>query len=64
MKIILGSQNPSKRRSLELALSELQINDVEIICLDSKFDVNSKPIGYEIIRDYMKMNTFMLLHMT
>lgn len=50
MNILLGSNNPSKKRSLELALKELDINDFNIICLDAQSNVHSKPIGFEIIR--------------
>lgn len=50
MKIILGSKNPSKKQALEEALGELGFNDLDIICVDSSSNVNSKPIGYEIIR--------------
>lgn len=50
MKILLGSNNPSKKRSLELALKELNIKDFNIICFDVESGVHSKPIGFEIIR--------------
>lgn len=50
MKILLGSQNPSKYQSLELALLDLDIRDYEIISYDVSSGVSSKPIGYEIIR--------------
>ena len=50
MVILLGSKNPSKKRALEKALEKLQITDYEIISYDAQSSVNSKPIGYEIIR--------------
>jgi len=50
MNILLGSENPSKKRAVELALVELGMKDYNIICLSSESDVPSKPIGYEIIR--------------
>lgn len=50
MVILLGSKNKSKRMSLELALDTLQIKDYEILSFDVPSGVNSKPIGYEIIR--------------
>ena len=50
MVILLGSKNKSKRMSLELALDTLQIRDYEILSFDVPSGVNSKPIGYEIIR--------------
>lgn len=34
MKIILGSNNISKKKSVMLALSEFGIIDYEIICVD------------------------------
>jgi len=50
MIILLGSKNPSKKRALEKALKKLQIKDYEIISYNAQSSVNSKPIGYEIIR--------------
>lgn len=50
MKIILGSENPSKKRAIELALRELGVSEVEIICVKSEPSVSSRPIGYEIIK--------------
>lgn len=50
MVILLGSKNPSKKRSLEKALIELEIEDFDVKCIDSDSGVNSNPIGYEIIR--------------
>ena len=50
MVILLGSKNKSKRMSLELALDTLQIKDYQILSFDVPSGVNSKPIGYEIIR--------------
>lgn len=50
MIIFLGSINQSKKRSLKMALLELGIDEFDIKCFDSASSVNSKPIGYEIIR--------------
>jgi len=50
MVILLGSQNPSKEKALKRALEKLQITDYEIISYNAQSNVNSKPIGYEIIR--------------
>jgi len=58
MNILLGSKNPSKKRAVELALQELGINDYNIECIDSKSDVPSKPIGYEIIRGADNRNQY------
>ena len=49
MIILLGSKNPSKKRALEKALKKLNMK-AKIISFDAQSDVNSKPIGYEIIR--------------
>jgi inosine/xanthosine triphosphatase len=50
MNIILTSTNPSKKRSLEMALKELNINGFKITCIRVDSNVPSKPIGFEIIR--------------
>lgn len=50
MKILLGSTNPSKKQSLELALAKLRLDDYEIIEYPAKSNVPSRPIGFEIIR--------------
>jgi inosine/xanthosine triphosphatase len=50
MNIILTSLNPSKKRSLEMALKDLNIDGFEITCIKVNSNVPSKPIGFEIIR--------------
>lgn len=50
MKILLSSENPSKKKSLEEALKKLDINNYEIFSFKVDSGVDSKPIGYEIIR--------------
>ena len=50
MKILLSSENPSKKIALEEALIKLNIVDYEIIPFKVDSGVDSKPIGYEIIR--------------
>lgn len=50
MIILLGSKNPSKLNSLEIALKKLNFSEYEIITYDAPSSTNSKPIGYEIIR--------------
>ena len=50
MRILLGSKNESKRKSLEKALYELEVKDYEIISYDVESGTNSKPIGFEILR--------------
>ena len=50
MIILLGSNNPSKKRALEIGLQKLNINNFEILPFAVESGTNSKPIGYEIIR--------------
>ncbi len=50
MKFLLGSMNPSKKKSLEMALQVLEITEYEIIAYDASSNTSSKPIGFEIIR--------------
>jgi inosine/xanthosine triphosphatase len=49
MNIILGSLNPSKKRSVEIALSNLGVGNYNIVCFDVPSNVSSKPINNEII---------------
>ncbi len=50
MLILLGSENSSKKSALNKALQELEFQSYQIVCLHADSGVNSKPIGYEIIR--------------
>lgn len=50
MKILLGSENPSKKNALETALKTLGLDEYEIISYNALSNTSSKPIGYEIIR--------------
>lgn len=50
MKILLGSSNPSKYNSLKLALQDLNFSSYQIDAYNVSSGVNSKPIGFEIIR--------------
>ena len=59
MKILLGSKNPTKRKSLELALDDLKIKDYIITSIDAPSEVDSFPIGYEIIRGANNRNKFL-----
>ena len=56
MKILLGSENPSKKESLEKALGILGIIDYEIITFTVDSGVHSKPIGFEISRGLENRN--------
>lgn len=49
MNIILGSLNPSKKKAIEIALSNLKINDYNINGIDVKSNVSSRPINEEIM---------------
>ena len=49
MDIVLGSKNDSKKRSIEIALTELGITDYTISCIDVPSRVSSKPINEEIL---------------
>lgn len=50
MRILFGSNNPSKKRALEIALEKLSLTNFEIIPYGASSSVHSKPIGFEIIR--------------
>lgn len=50
MKILLGSNNPSKRTAVEIALKKMGFDDYEIISYNAPSNTSTKPIGYEIIR--------------
>lgn len=50
MKILLGSENPSKIRSVEKALKDFGFFNSAIVPFKVESGVASKPIGYEIIR--------------
>jgi len=56
MVILLGTKNPSKKESLKLALQELNIENYEIMSYDVPSLVDSRPIGYEIIRGATNRN--------
>lgn len=49
MKIILGSNNESKKMAIELALNSLNINDYEIVSIEAPSHVSSKPIDAETL---------------
>ena len=59
MIILLGSENPSKKRSLELALEELKFDDWEIITAKARSKTNSIPIGYEVFRGASNRNEWL-----
>lgn len=49
MKIILGSTNVSKQRSILIAMKELGFDDISIIPVSVNSQVNSKPINDETL---------------
>ena len=49
MKIILGSKNKSKKKSIEIALNSLNISDYEIESVEVPSHVSSKPINGETL---------------
>ena len=48
MKVVLGSTNVSKQRSILIAMKELEIDDVSIELVNVNSLVSSKPINDEI----------------
>ena len=50
MNILIGSKNPAKIKAVKDAFETLKISDVEVISVDAKSNVPSKPIGFEILR--------------
>ena len=57
MNIILGSLNPSKQKAIELALTNLGINDYSITGYDVNSNVSSKPIDDEIMQGARNRNS-------
>lgn len=49
MKIILGSKNVSKQRTILIAMSELGFDDISITTIDANSLVSSKPINDETL---------------
>ena len=49
MKIVLGSKNVSKQRSILIAMSELGFDDISITTIDANSLVSSKPINDETL---------------
>lgn len=58
-KILLGSKNPSKKLALELALNDLGIKEYDIVDILALSNVDSRPIGYEIIRGADNRNKYL-----
>ena len=49
MKIVLGSKNVSKQRSILIAMSELGFDDISITTINANSLVSSKPINDETL---------------
>lgn len=60
MKIILGSNNNSKKRAIEKALEKLNISDFNIELFAVESLVSSKPIDSEMINGAMNRNRNLL----
>ena len=59
MKILLGSLNISKKKSLEKACEALKMENVEICTFNAPSGVPDKPIGFEILRGCENRNKFL-----
>ena len=62
MVILLGSKNPSKVRSLNLALEELGMNEIEIITVDAQSLVPFVPLIYKVQRETLDEAIELKLH--
>lgn len=49
MKIVLGSENASKQRSISIAMNELGFGDVSITSVSGDSLVSSKPINEDAL---------------
>ena len=49
MKIVLGSTNISKQRSIQIAMDELEIKNFSITTINVDYMVSSKPINEETL---------------
>lgn len=49
MKILLGSTNVSKQRSISIAMNELGFDDISVIPVNVNSLVSSKPINDETL---------------
>ncbi|MDO4963351.1 MAG: DUF84 family protein [bacterium] len=63
MKIILGSNNQSKKRSIQLALEFLNINDYEIKCISISSEVSSKPLNADTLKGARNRNNNLLQYL-
>ncbi len=62
MKIIVGSSNKSKLRSVEKAIEKLNIKDVEIIGISVESMVSSKPLNEETLLGAINRNNNLYQH--
>lgn len=63
MKIILGSKNQSKKRSIQLALESLNIKDYEIECISAASDISSKPLNNDTLKGARNRNQNLLQYL-
>lgn len=63
MKIILGSKNQSKKRSIQLSLESLNIKDYEIECISVASSVSSKPLNDDILKGARNRNQNLLQYL-
>lgn len=62
MKIIVGSSNMSKLRSVKKAIERLNIKDVEIVCIPVESMVSSKPLNEETLKGALNRNNNLYQH--
>ena len=62
MKIIVGSENISKIKSIRLALEKLNISDVDIIGISVESMVSSKPLNDETLKGALNRNNNLYKH--
>ncbi len=62
MKIIVGSENMSKIRSVRLALEKLNISNVDIVGISVESMVSSKPLNDETLKGAINRNNNLYKH--
>lgn len=62
MKIIVGSENVSKIRSVRLAIEKLNIGDVDIVGIPVESMVSSKPLNDETLEGAINRNNNLYKH--
>lgn len=62
MKIIVGSENMSKIRSVRLTLEKLNISNVDIVGISVESMVSSKPLNDETLKGAINRNNSLYKH--